>query len=192
MDPGRRALLTETLRDAQRFGFLGARPVDDVVEHSMSFVKALVDVDGPIVDLGSGGGVPGLVVAVAAPHRRVTLLDRRTKRTDFLARAVARLEQGGALEPGNVTVEAADVADLSARTRRDGAWFDAATARGFGPPDDTVRWGATLVRPGGLVVVSEPPVGDRWDPDVLTSLGLELIDRGAVAVFRTADASELG
>jgi hypothetical protein len=40
--------------------------------------------------------------------------------------------------------------------------------------------------------VSEPPVGDRWDPDVLTSLGLELIDRGAVAVFRTADASELG
>ena len=44
-----------------------------------------------LVDLGSGGGLPGLVLADAYPERAITLVDRREKRTDFLRRAVRRL-----------------------------------------------------------------------------------------------------
>ena len=41
--------------------------------------------------------------------------------------------------------------------------FDAAVARGFGPPNETLACAVRLVRPGGRIVISEPPVGDRWD-----------------------------
>ena len=51
--------LHEALGDSQRLGLLGARPVVDVIEHARGFVTALDGVDGEVVDLGAGGGVPG-------------------------------------------------------------------------------------------------------------------------------------
>lgn len=173
------AELHEVLRAAQRAGFLGDRPIVEVVEHARHFVEALSDTDGSVVDLGAGGGVPGLVVAFDRPDLRVTLLDRRTKRTDFLVRIVGRL---GWVD--GVDVLAAD-ADEVAATR--GQAFDAAVARGFGPPDRTLRTGSRLVRAGGLVIVSEPPPGDdggRWPPALLDELGLERRSSpGPVATF---------
>ena len=46
---------------------------------------------GPIIDIGSGAGFPGLVLAIVEPHRPVTLLEPRQKRASFLTVAAARL-----------------------------------------------------------------------------------------------------
>jgi 16S rRNA (guanine527-N7)-methyltransferase len=186
--------LLATLRSAQRWGLLGARPVEEVVEHAREFVRALVELDATstnagvlptsswprsstVVDIGSGGGVPGLVVAHDRPDLTVTLVDRRQKCADFLERAVAAL---GLRE--RVTVRCCDASALIIAGDR----FDAVTARGFGPPSQTLRAAAHLVRPDGRILISEPPEGDRWSPDEVRALGLTRRRVGAVAVFTRA------
>lgn len=156
--------LIAALADAQRLGFLGARPVADVITHARGFVRALDD-HGPIesvLDLGSGGGVPGLVIAHDRPSLQVTLLDRRAKRTDVLERVVRRLGW-----EDRVRVVCRDAADLEPPGS-----FDAVVARGFGPPAVTLTAAARLVRAGGPIVISEPPGPDRWDTALLDRLGL--------------------
>lgn len=182
--------LLETLREAQRFGFFGSRPIEEAVAHSHAFVAALAGLQpgSRIVDLGSGGGLPGLVVAEAFRDCSILLIDRRQKRTDQLARAVRRLGFD------HVVVRCGDVADL-VRDVRAGARmpageairsFDAVTARGFGPPATTLRFACELVSPGGRIVISEPPSGDRWPLELLAELGLSSHRQGAVRVFTRA------
>jgi 16S rRNA (guanine527-N7)-methyltransferase len=108
--------------------------------------------------------VPGLVVAVDRPDLQLTLLDRRTKRTDFLAQMIRRLGL-----TAHTTVLAVDVEDA---IRLGHVGFDAAIARGFGPPEFTLRAAVGCVRAGGVIVISEPPSGDRWDSELLSELHL--------------------
>ena len=184
--------MLEALRRAQRLGLLGARPVEEVVEHARAFVAALAPAGTTdagtdrvigasarhtVLDIGSGGGVPGLVVASDRPDLAVTLVDRRQKCTDFLERTTAAL---GWRE--RVTVRCCDTSALITA----GEQFDAVTARGFGPPELTLEVAAQLIGPGGRIVISEPPHGDRWSPDQLSRLGLAHRREGAVAVFTPA------
>jgi 16S rRNA (guanine527-N7)-methyltransferase len=171
MDP----VLLETLRDAQRLGLLGDRPIEEAAAHSMAFVEAIGDLPrgARIVDLGSGGGLPGLVLAHEYPDAEILLVDRRQKRTDFLERAVRRL--GWA----HVVVRCDDVSTLRGEPA-----FDVVTARGFGPPAPTLRIAAELVAATGRIVISEPPSGDRWPVELLRDLGLSSVRQGAVRVFR--------
>ena len=156
--------LVAALEQSQRLGFLGARPIPEVIAHARGFVRALADHDDlhTVLDLGAGGGVPGLVIAHDRPDLHVTLLDRRAKRTDFLERVVRRLEWAD-----RVTVVCADVADFRPDDR-----FDAVVARGFGPPSFTLSVAAGLVRPGHPIVISEPPEADRWDDGLIDRLGV--------------------
>lgn len=174
MDPA----VMNALEQSQRLGFLGDRPIAEVVDHARAFVAALDDVSGRVADLGSGGGVPGLVIAHDRPDLHVVLVDRRAKRTDFLDRMVRRLSWGA-----RVSVVCSDVEDLIAGG---GHVVDAAVARGFGPPMWTLELGTRLVRPGGITVISEPPNGDRWDQDLTDELGVCRVDDGdgTVSVFR--------
>jgi 16S rRNA (guanine527-N7)-methyltransferase len=183
-------LLLDTLRHAQRVGMLGDRPVEQVVAHARWFVAAIDELVPPttdrvwrVVDLGSGGGVPGLVVAVDRPDLDLSLVDRRAKRTDFLELALGRFRRAGLLGP-TVQVRCADVEEL-AREVADGRTpaFDIATARGFGPPETTLRAATSVVGQPGWIVVSEPPTGDRWDPAVLATLGLRRRTTDRVVVF---------
>ena len=180
------AELLDVLAAAQRAGFLGARPVGEVVAHARCFVAALDPVRGAVIDLGSGAGIPGLVIALDRPDLDVTLLDRRTKRTDFLERMVRRLGW-----QDEVAVVAMDVDELGDGRR---GTFDAVTARGFGPPDRTLRAAARLGRPGGRIVVSEPPGavdrGARWPTDLLRSVDVVRVPQGSrVAVFERRGCS---
>jgi len=178
-------VLLETLRTAQRFGFFGSRPIEEAAEHSMDFVRAVGELDrtARLVDLGSGGGLPGLVLADALAETTIVLLDRRQKRTDFLQRSVITLGMR------HVEVRCADVKVLidevgSGVTPP----FDVVTARGFGPPEFTLRSAARLIRPGGRIVISEPPAGDRWSAELLDELGLSATASGRVRVFALPSA----
>jgi len=177
--------LYEALASSQRLGMLGGRPIPEVVTHAEAFVVALDGAHGVVIDLGSGGGVPGLVIADRRPDLELVLVDRRATRTDHLQRLVGRL--GWSTRVRVVTAEAARLADFL-----DGP-VDVVVARGFGSPRATLRAAAPLLRPGGRLVVSEPPVaglsdvGDRWPADLSTfSLERASSPDRRVAVFTRA------
>lgn len=181
-----RDLLIETLRDAQRLGFFGAAPIESAVLHAEAFVAAIgpVPAGSQLIDIGSGGGLPGLVIAASLPHASITLMDRREKRTDFLRRAVKRLGFDA------VMVVTADV-DRWSRDVATGArpTYDIVTARGFGPPSTTLTYARRLVDVDGMIVISEPPSGDRWPPELLERLGVESVPCGSVRRFVARAAS---
>lgn len=166
------------LEESQRLGFLGDRDITEVIDHARAFVAALEGTVGTVADLGSGGGVPGLVIAHDRPDLDVVLIDRRAKRTDFLDRMVRRLRW-----TDRVSVVCADVEEYIVGA----PLIDVAVARGFGPPETTLRLGAALVRPGGRVIISEPPAGERWSSDLLSEVGVRRLDGGGgqVVVFQT-------
>ncbi|MDO9174244.1 MAG: class I SAM-dependent methyltransferase [Actinomycetota bacterium] len=130
-----------------------------------------------LADLGSGGGLPGLVISVRRPELSVTLVERRHSRADLLSRAVRALQL-----TDRVTVLADDVRVLAERSPRS---FDAVTARSFAAPPITARWAGRLLRSGGVLVVSEPPreSADRWPDSVLVEAGL--VDKGREQGVRT-------
>ncbi len=141
--------LIEVLAGQQRLGHLGPTTVEDAIAHS-SWLLDLAPAGGLVIDVGSGGGLPGLVLAVRRPDLRVAMIDIRQRRTDALRRAVGRLGLGGRVE-----VVTDDVARVVAGQRRQTG--DLVTARAFGPLPVTLRWAGQLVREGGLVAVSLPP-----------------------------------
>lgn len=174
------AELVGALSESQRLGMLGARPIPDVIAHSDSFVDALIDVHGVVIDLGTGGGVPGLVIAARRPDLRLVLMDRRQTRTDHVRRLVSRLGWDD-----RVTVWTGDV---TAATECRGV-ADAVVSRGFGPPHDLLKAAAPLLTADGVVVVSDPPTGsDRWAPDLLRRYGFgpDPTTAGAVTILRRA------
>jgi 16S rRNA (guanine527-N7)-methyltransferase len=120
-----------------------------------------------VLDLGSGGGVPGLVLAEALPRLQLTLLDAGARRCRFLRGAVTELELGDRVE---VVEERAETAARHP-VRRDA--FDVVVARSFGSPAVTAECAVGFLRLGGSLVVSEPPeAGIRWPPEELAGLGL--------------------
>lgn len=173
------AALYEVLEEARAIGLLGPGPVEPHVEHAVAFLDLLDEGAGrrsPIVDLGSGGGVPGIVLATLLPDAGFLLVDSMVRRTRFLADAVRRLELDSRVEV--MTARAEDVG-------RDGehrARHDVVVARSFGAPPVLAECAAPMLRRGGSIVVSEPPadVGEtgprqgRWPPDSLAEVGLSI------------------
>ena len=121
-----------------------------------------------VVDLGTGGGVPGLVLAWDWPSARIELIDASERRAANLRHAVVDLGV-----ESRVRVHAAR-AELLAHDPRLREAADLVTARSFGPPALTAEIGAGFATVGGMLVVSEPPGGDpaRWPEADLESLGL--------------------
>jgi 16S rRNA (guanine527-N7)-methyltransferase len=136
------------------------------VAHARRFVAAVADADS-VLDLGSGGGLPGLVLAWDRPGLFVVLLDANSKRTDFLHRAIGRL---GLAERVQVWHGRAEMIGRDASRR---GTQGAVVARSFGSPGRTAECASPLLRVGGRFVVSEPPVAaGRWPADGLARLGL--------------------
>jgi|GEM_PF-154304 len=151
------------LVEARDLGFLGPGPVDLHVGNAVGFAAA-VDQAGPSVlipgralDLGSGGGMPGLVLAACWPTCRLTLLDGNERRTAFLAKAVTVLE----LEERVVVVRSR--AEELGRDPGHRAGYDLVVARSFGQPGNTAECAAPFLRVGGALVTSEPPPASSSD-----------------------------
>jgi 16S rRNA (guanine527-N7)-methyltransferase len=123
-------------------------------------VRAL---DGPIVDVGSGGGAPGVPLAAALPEREVTLLESSERKCAFL--------EGIAAEFPNVRV----VRGRAEEQELDG--YGVAVAKALAPPPVAAEWCLPLVRPGGAAVLW---VGPSAEPDrvgrVAGRLAAELAD----------------
>lgn len=94
--------------------------------------------DGDWLDLGTGAGFPGLVAAVLQRERKVTLVDSRRLRTEWLNRAAAELELD------NVDVVLSRVEDLPDRT------YAVLSARAFAPLDKLVTISARFSTPDTL------------------------------------------
>lgn len=116
--------------------------------------------------------MPGLVLAERWTDTTIVLLDARARRTAFLADAVVALGWAGRVQ---VVTARAEVAGRDPALRRS---FDAVTARSFGAPAVTAECGAPFLRPGGVLVVAEPPGADpaRWPASGLAIVGL--VDEG--------------
>jgi len=175
--------LLEVLGEARYLGFLGPGPVDDHLRHARAFAEAATtsaarppDV---FADLGSGGGVPALVLLDTWPDTRAVLVEALGRRAEFLVGALARLHWSERVE---VRAERAEVVAQEAVNRER---FSLVTARSFGAPAVTAEIAAGLVTPGGRLVVSDPPEADprRWPADRLAELGFGPAERIGVDGF---------
>ena len=175
--------LEEVLGTAQRLGTLGSLPIPDVIAHSRQFVDALVGITGSVIDIGTGAGVPGLIIAVDRPDLTLVLTDRREARMDALARGVTAM---GFRD--RVKVITADVAVLG-QNREHAATYDAVVCRGFASPEVTATLARPLLKNGGTLIVSEPPTFDpsRWPADLLNRLGFDPPEFRPGVVYLTAN-----
>lgn len=169
--------LVPALQAIRARGAIGEASIEDAILHAEHFVRKIPDTARTLADLGSGGGLPGLVIIARRPELSVTLVERRATRADLLRRAVAALEADD-----RVTVVADDVRSLAERSPGS---FDVVTARSFAASPITARWAGALLRPGGVLVVSEPPDDnpERWPEDLLSRHGL--VDQGRDQAVRT-------
>jgi len=154
-------------------GFLGPRPLEEQVEHARGFAAAAPRApaaDELACDLGSGGGLPGLVLAVEVwPDSRWVLLEAMAKRFELLAWAVEEL---GIAERVSVVHGRSEHVGRPEEPLR--AACTLVTSRSFGTPSVTAEAAAPLLAAGGTLVVSEPPASDgrRWPAAGLAPLGL--------------------
>jgi 16S rRNA (guanine527-N7)-methyltransferase len=106
---------------------------------------------GPVVDVGSGGGSPGLPLATARPDLRFDLLESSRKKCAFLER--------WATEFDNVSVVCGRAEDYARAAGRDA--YGTAVARALAPPPAAAEWCLPLVRPGGRAVLFVGPSADE-------------------------------
>jgi 16S rRNA (guanine527-N7)-methyltransferase len=108
-----------------------------LVEDSLRGVPLVERFDGPVVDVGSGGGAPGIPLAHALRDREVVLLEAERRKCAFLERVVppnARVVWGRAEE-------------------QETDWAGVAVAKALAHPPTAAEWCLPLVRPGGGVVL---------------------------------------
>lgn len=120
-------------------GLIGPREAPRLWERHILNCAALapaLSADGSAADVGSGAGLPGLVLAVCRPDVRFTLVEPLLRRTDFLTETV------NTLGLGNVEV-------LRARAEDVDRSYDVVTARAVAPLARLAQWCLPLCRPGG-------------------------------------------
>lgn len=157
---------------ASPHNLLSQRALEELEERhiaeSVAFGR-LLPPDVRVLDLGTGGGFPGMVVAITRPDLAVTLLDATRKKVDFL--------QDFAAEAGvSVTTLHGRAEELQ---REHAGRFDVVTARAVAPLDRLVGWAVPFLRPGGQLHAIK---GAKWREELqealpsLRRLGASVVD----------------
>jgi 16S rRNA (guanine527-N7)-methyltransferase len=115
-----------------------------LLEDSLRGVDVVRQFGGSIVDVGSGGGAPGIPLAHALPDRELTLLEANAKKCEFLRRWA----------PANATVVQGRAEEQETDT------FGVAVAKALAPPPVAAEWCLPLVQVGGAVVLWVGPSAD--------------------------------
>jgi 16S rRNA (guanine527-N7)-methyltransferase len=105
---------------------------------------------GRVLDVGSGGGLPGIVVAIARRDLEVHLLEATRKKAEVLAEVV--IDLGLAVTVHHGRAEKLSIGEL-------GRSFDVVCARAVAPLERLVPWCAPYLRPGGQLHAIK---GERW------------------------------
>jgi 16S rRNA (guanine527-N7)-methyltransferase len=125
-------------------GLLGPREVPRIWDRHLlncAVVAEVLPQDARLVDIGSGAGLPGIVLAIVRPDVSVTLLEPLLRRTTFLQECVEGLKLD------NVEVLRGRAEELAGK--RD---FDVASARAVAPLDRLLAWSLPLLREGGQLL----------------------------------------
>lgn len=129
-------------------GLLGPRELPRIWDRHIvncAAVAPLLPAAVTVIDVGSGAGLPGLVLAIVRPDLQVTLLDATARRTVFLAEVVADLELSD-----RVAVATGRAEDAAVRAAVGPA--DVAVSRALAPLDRLVGWCLPLTTDGGTVL----------------------------------------
>jgi 16S rRNA (guanine527-N7)-methyltransferase len=138
----RSVLETPGLTSLRDFGKARRMLLDD----SLRGVEIVRELPGPIVDVGSGGGAPGIPLAAALPERTVTLLEAERRKADFLRGWTKRLP--------NLRVVWGRAEEQEVDR------FGVAVAKALAQPPVAAEWCLPLVRPGGAAVLWVGPTAD--------------------------------
>lgn len=118
-------------------------PQEMVKQHlldSLSAAPAFVDARN-VLDVGAGGGLPGMMLAIAYPQTRISMIDTVSKKTAFLSQAKAELGLS------NVTVFTGRVEQLEVTEK-----FDVITSRAFSELCNFINWSGHLLAEGGQFI----------------------------------------
>jgi 16S rRNA (guanine527-N7)-methyltransferase len=118
-------------------------PMQMVTHHLLDSLAAVPAFAGArnVLDVGSGGGLPGIVLAIVRPDMKVSMIDTVHKKTAFLTQVKAQLGLA------NVTVYTARVEQLQVSDK-----FDVITSRAFADLSDFVNWSSHLLADGGRYI----------------------------------------
>jgi 16S rRNA (guanine527-N7)-methyltransferase len=117
-----------------------------LAEDALRGAEVVADFEGAIVDVGSGGGSPGIPLAVALPDREITLLEANARKVRFLEQAASGFPNVRVLR-GRAEEQEPDR-------------FGVAVAKALAPPPVALEWCLPLVRPGGAAVLWVGPATD--------------------------------
>jgi 16S rRNA (guanine527-N7)-methyltransferase len=117
-----------------------------LLEDSLRAAEIVRELEGPIVDVGSGGGAPGIPLAAALPEREVTLLEAERRKADFL--------RGWTEELPNLRVVWGRAEEQEVDR------FGVAVAKALAQPPVAAEWCLPLVRTGGAAVLWVGPTAD--------------------------------
>ncbi len=140
-------------------GLIGPREVPRLWDRHLlncGLLAPVVPEGSRVVDLGSGAGLPGLVLALARPDLSVTLVEPMLRRTTFLTEACQAL---GLDEVRVVRGRAEELTDER---------FDVVTARALAPLPKLLAWSLPLVAPGGVLLAMK---GSSAADEVAASAG---------------------
>jgi 16S rRNA (guanine527-N7)-methyltransferase len=116
-----------------------------LLDDSLRGVEIVSRFQGPIVDVGSGGGAPGIPLALALPNREFVLLEAERRKCAFLERVA----------PPNVQVV------WGRAEEQETDWAGVAVAKALAPPPTAAEWCLPLVRAGGAAVLWVGPSAER-------------------------------
>ena len=118
-------------------------PMQMVTHHLLDSLAAVPAFAGArnVLDVGAGGGLPGIVLAICQPDMKVSMIDTVHKKTAFLTQVKAELGLA------NVSVYTMKVQDLEV-----GDKFDVITSRAFADLSDFVEWSGHLLAEDGKFI----------------------------------------
>lgn len=129
-------------------------PAEMVTRHLLDSLAILPFVQGHrLADLGTGPGLPGIPLAIAAPGREILLVDSNGKKVRFLREAIRTLKLEG-------------VRAVQSRVEEVEGQFDCITARAFASLADMLGWGGHLLAPGGIWLAMKGKAPDDELPGV--------------------------